>query len=338
VVYGAFLGTREDLANVMAWLIPRVAASQIYGVLETVDAGRPDCIAFESRQSALLLLVEPRVPRNEDEHDDLIARVRSAWKQAWQRWPDRAVSVDVAVAGIPSERTTTVLGNHRTAVYDRTWIVTNVSWRGMESMIRPLFDEADDGPPGPDGPSRDTATRQESAATTPEPEPTGNTAQVHYGHLYLVDGESDLPTFDLLDVASVGLVGAEPGAAIMVTGLHTGTVGFNVSVDDHDPGPDLDAYEDIVEISFESRDGTASLVGWAGEYSRDLPPLPGGPGIYRVRYHARGMDAAAATQDSDVPIDEYLLQIWPAPQSPETTLKRTSHQCAYWQDRNRSPG
>jgi len=45
------------------------------------------------------------------------------------------------------------------------------------------------------------------------------------------------------------------------------------------------------------------------------------------------MDAAAAAEYSDVPIDEYLLQIWPAPPSPAVTLKGTSQQRAYWQDR-----
>jgi hypothetical protein len=43
------------------------------------------------------------------------------------------------------------------------------------------------------------------------------------------------------------------------------------------------------------------------------------------------MDAGKAADNSEVPIDEYLLQIWPAPPSPAVTLKRTSEQCAYWQ-------
>jgi len=159
-----------------------------------------------------------------------------------------------------------------------------------------------------------------------------DTFDVHYGQLYLLDGEGEAPEFEILRETPVGIVGAEPGAAILLTGLHTGTVGFTVTVDDHDPGADLDAYEDVVEIGFESRDGAASLVGWGEEYSRDLPPLPAGPGSYRLRYHARGMDEGAAAQDADEPIDEYLLQIWPAPASPATTLKRTSQQCAYWQD------
>jgi hypothetical protein len=328
--YGAFLGTRDDLANVMGWILPRSAPPQIYGTLEIVDARRSDCIAFESRESALLVLLEPRGPQNEEEHGDLLVRVRLAWTEAWRRWPDRAVSVDVAVAGILPQRTEVLLRARRSGIYDRNWIVYNVSGRGMESMIRPLFDEADDGQPGP---AYGAMMRQQSAATTPEPEPTENTAQVHYGQIYLLDGENDLPTFDLLGTSPVGLVGVNLGAALMVTGLHTGTVGFKVSVDDHDPPPDLDEYDDVVEVSFESRDGTASLVGWGGEYSRDLPPLPAGPGTYRLRYHTRGMDAAAAAEHSDGPIDEYLLQIWPAPPSPAITLKRTSQQAAYWQNR-----
>jgi hypothetical protein len=50
------------------------------------------------------------------------------------------------------------------------------------------------------------------------------------------------------------------------------------------------------------------------------------------------MDQAAAAQNSDVPIDEYLLQIWPASPSPEVTIKRTSQQCRHWQERARPAG
>jgi hypothetical protein len=231
------------------------------------------------------------------------------------------------------ERTEQALRVRGVALYDRNWIVRNVSEWGMESMVRPLFDEIDDGRQDPYGPAYEAMMRQQSAAATPEPAPGQETVYVHYGQIYLLDGEGDLPNFDLAQTTSGGIIRVGPGEALMMTGLHTGKVGFKVSVHDHHPPPDLDGYEDVVEVSFESRDGRASLVGWAGEYSRDLPPLPAGPGTYRVRYHARGMDAAAAAVNSDAPIDEYLLQVWPAPPSPAMTLKRTSQQCAYWQNR-----
>jgi hypothetical protein len=257
----------------MTWLVLHHWSPHMYGALETVDPRRPDCVAFESPQAALLIILEPGVPQNEEEHDDLCSRMRSAWAEAWQRWPGRGVSVEVAVAGILPERTEMVLRAHRTAVYDRTWIVYNLRVRGMESMIRPLFDDVDDQRPGP---TDDAMMRQQSTSIAEPTHP--ETVQVHYGQIYLLDGPGEPPAFDLLSTASDGLIGSEPGAAVMVTGLHTGTVGFTVTVSDHDPEPDLDGYEDVVEMSFESRDGTASLVGWAGEDSRDLPPLPAGAG------------------------------------------------------------
>jgi len=330
--YGGFLGTRDDLANVMAWILPRY---QRWWVQVDAPAG---CIAFEGGGRALVVLLEPRVPQSEEEDHDLLVRAERVSAEAPQRWPEPAIYVAVAVAGILPQPTERLLSVRGVGIYDRNWIVRNVSERGMESMIRPLFDEVDDGQPGAYGPAHDAVMRQQSVVATPGSATEHDTAQVHYGQIYLLDGEGDLPHFDLARTTSAGVIGVEPGAALMITGLHTGTVGFKVSVDDHNPPPDLDRYDDVVEISFESRDGTVSLVGWAGEYSRDLPQLPAGPGMYRLRYHARGMDAAAAAENSDVPIDEYLLQIWPAPPSRAVTLKRTSQQCAYWQDRGQPAG
>src|SRR5690242_353866 len=45
----------------------------------------------------------------------------------------------------------------------------------------------------------------------------------------------------------------------------------------------------------------------------ELPALPAGPGTYRLRYHGRNVDAGRAADTADEPVDEYLLQIWPAP-------------------------
>jgi hypothetical protein len=321
--YGAFLGDRDDLARVVAWILPRYHKPWL---VVDAPAGR---VAVEGRDDVVLVLVEPSVPRNDEEDRELLTRLERASAEAAQRWPDRSIRLAVAVAGMVSQRTQNALDVRGIWTLDRNWIVRYVCEWGMESMVRPLFDEVDDGQQDIYGPAYEAIMRQRSSVSQIEPTPAADLTPVHYGQLYLLDGDADLPPFDGARTPP-GLVRVEPGAAVMMTGLHTGTVQFTVSVHDQMPAPQLDAYDDVVEASFESRDGTASLVGWAGEYSRDLPPLPGGPGTYRLRYHTRGMDAAAAAGSSDAPIDEYLLQIWPAPHAPAATLKHTSQQYTYW--------
>lgn len=158
---------------------------------------------------------------------------------------------------------------------------------------------------------------------------------VHYRQAYLVDD----PDGNLCPDAfpddhpehPVGIILVEDGNALLVTGLHTGTVGFSVTVADHDPGADTDEYEDIVEISFRSEAGQVALCEWAGERFHKLPELPSGPGWYRLRYHAVNMDeGAAADTSTDVVIDRYLLQIWPQRESTPRVVKATSGQFAYW--------
>ncbi|MFF4772523.1 hypothetical protein ACFY05_06660 [Microtetraspora fusca] len=66
-------------------------------------------------------------------------------------------------------------------------------------------------------------------------------------------------------------------------------------------------YEDIVEISFESLSGEVPLWEWGGGGIHEIPPLAAGPGWYRLKYHARGMDDADDMDTSDGPVDHYLL-------------------------------
>ncbi|WP_345394765.1 hypothetical protein [Nonomuraea salmonea] len=157
---------------------------------------------------------------------------------------------------------------------------------------------------------------------------------VHYRQAYLVDDTDDglgpdgLP--DDHPEHPVGIIRVDDGGAFLVTGLHTGVVGFAVSVADHDPGADTDGYEDIVEVSFRSVAGRLSLHEWGGADEHELPALPAGPGWYRLRYHAQHMDEAAEVDTSDAVIDRYLLQIWPQAESAPRTVKSTSGQLAYW--------
>ncbi|WP_338058674.1 hypothetical protein [Streptomyces mangrovisoli] len=115
----------------------------------------------------------------------------------------------------------------------------------------------------------------------------------------------------------------------LVTGLHTGGVGFVAEV--HEEPPALDpAWEDVVEVSFRPVSERTSLVEWRGEAVRDL-------GLarthYRVRYCARGMDEGRKldTRGSGEPqADSYLLQFWPAPPSADRVVRQTSQTAAAW--------
>ncbi|KUN09565.1 hypothetical protein AQI95_04400 [Streptomyces yokosukanensis] len=164
--------------------------------------------------------------------------------------------------------------------------------------------------------------------------PVEGEVHVHYGQMY-VESDPDSYGPDLAESfagQSSGLCGAAiPGTLWLSTGLHTGDVGFVAEV--HDEAPPLDpSWEDVVEVSFRpASDGTA-LVLWGGEGSWDL-------GLdetdYRVRYCAKGMDAAqeADTRLTGEPrLDRYLLQFWPAPPAPDRVVVQTSASAAYWHD------
>lgn len=97
---------------------------------------------------------------------------------------------------------------------------------------------------------------------------------VHYGQLYVRSGLADLGAPDPeLHACFAGQQnglcgGAVPGCLLLITGLHTGTVGLVVELHDRPPALD-DSWEEIVEVPFRPV-GEASLVGWAGEWQRPL--------------------------------------------------------------------
>ncbi|WP_067975714.1 hypothetical protein [Nocardiopsis trehalosi] len=184
-------------------------------------------------------------------------------------------------------------------------------------------------PPGPDTPGPGLP-----GPDAPDPGAADFRLWVHYGQAYLLDGEgADILTPAPSPDLSAGLVltrrPADPpgtGFAFLVTGLHTGEVDFSVRVRATDPGPDLGGYEDVVELSVELPVGAPVIEQWGGG-AIPLPPLPAGPGWYRLRYHARGFDAAAAADtlgDGEDPIDAYLLQLWPAAPTPPAAVRVVS--------------
>lgn len=153
-------------------------------------------------------------------------------------------------------------------------------------------------------------------------------AFVHYGQLYLQSAGRDPELPESFAGHQNGLCGAAvEGTLFLVTGLHTGEVGFTIEL--HDDGPPIDdGWEEIVEASLRPG-GEAVLTGFdSGYWPLELEQVD-----YRVRYCGWGMDAghqAGPQQDGEPPIDRYLLQLWPAPPEPDRVVKQTSAQAAYW--------
>jgi hypothetical protein len=145
------------------------------------------------------------------------------------------------------------------------------------------------------------------------PETLDLAVRVRARQFYLLDAEetpgSILPVPE--DATSVGIVDTVPGAAVLWTGLHQGIVHLTVVVSPTDPGADVHGYEDVVELTYRSTTGYVTIKELGGA-AHTLPPLPGGYGDHRLRFHVRDADTAHRTKASDDPIDHYLLQIWRA--------------------------
>ncbi|CCH31352.1 hypothetical protein ABZ816_03645 [Actinosynnema sp. NPDC047251] len=149
---------------------------------------------------------------------------------------------------------------------------------------------------------------------------------VHYGQ-FSVESTDGFPEMgECFGGQRNGLCGAaSPGNLFLITGTHTGEVGF--VVESHDGPPPLDeGWEEVVEVPFRPV-GEMHLVGWAAEWSAplDLPVTD-----YRVRYSAIGMDREQNGLEEDPERERYLLQFWPAPPAPDEVVRLTGEQAAYW--------
>ncbi|MFL6030038.1 MAG: hypothetical protein ACJ74D_08425 [Gaiellaceae bacterium] len=155
---------------------------------------------------------------------------------------------------------------------------------------------------------------------------------VHYGQAYVFSGD----TYEMGDMhvcfrgQTNGLLGAaHPGMLLLITGLHTGQVRFKLDVLDEEPALDA-SWEECVEVTFTPAADGAQLVDWDGTLVCELP-LATEP--YRVRYQARGMDAAREADtvlEDEEPIDAYAVSFWPAPPSPDAVVRQKSEIAAYW--------
>lgn len=122
---------------------------------------------------------------------------------------------------------------------------------------------------------------------------------------------------------STGLVGAgERGLAIVLTGTQFGHVRLRVQVADNPPELECAGWDDVAEVSLQAPGRLTISSGGVGldRLSNLLP----GPGSFRLRVHARGRDAGAERDVvSGRPVEEHLIQVWPALPGPDVTHKAT---------------
>jgi hypothetical protein len=146
----------------------------------------------------------------------------------------------------------------------------------------------------------------------------------HHSLFLIEEGQSPLLGGEKAAV-EIGLARASPQRANFITACNDGRVDLVVELSSREPDARVPDYEDVIELPFESRDGVVAVHTHSGfGYVEVLPPLPNGPGCYRIRYHAKKMDEADQDGYGGKGVDSYLMQIWPARWSGPRVLQARS--------------
>ncbi|WP_422771225.1 hypothetical protein ACN28C_32090 [Plantactinospora sp. WMMC1484] len=118
-----------------------------------------------------------------------------------------------------------------------------------------------------------------------------------------------------------GLVGATDGAVLVRTGCGGGWVNLTVELHAERPTVETAGWDDAVEVSYRTLVGQSHVRSARGG-GTDFPRISfRGPGSYRIRVHARGRQLPAGRKGSDR-VEDYLLQVWPAPAGRTEILRR----------------
>ena len=89
------------------------------------------------------------------------------------------------------------------------------------------------------------------------------------------------------------------------------------------------SYDDVVEVSVAVPVGARAR--WATWGSHEWGPLEGlAPGSYRVRVSAHGRDAGRDGEFEPGVVDDYVVELWPAPRAPDEIVRTGSADAAYW--------
>ncbi|WP_433435024.1 hypothetical protein [Nonomuraea sp. CA-141351] len=139
---------------------------------------------------------------------------------------------------------------------------------------------------------------------------------VCYRQIVVGDPGSDHPTS-----APNGLTASAPGAAVILTGIHTGVVDVTVRLADQPPPLDTAGWDEVEEVELITFTGEVRLCGLMADPPEGFPILtPQGPGRYAMRVQARGRDIDP-TAVPRVPFEFYLVTVWPLDVGPEAEAR-----------------
>lgn len=128
-----------------------------------------------------------------------------------------------------------------------------------------------------------------------------------------------------------GLVGAADASGVYLNlARRSGGSRVRIVLSSGEPEQPEERYEDVVEVSTAvPPEGRPRWMSWGCEMQGDIRGLS--PGSYRLRVSAHGRDAGRAGELADGVVDEYLIELWPAPAAPDAVVVRTgSADASYW--------
>ncbi|WP_157856013.1 hypothetical protein [Streptomyces aureocirculatus] len=126
---------------------------------------------------------------------------------------------------------------------------------------------------------------------------------------------------------SNGFVAVMETGVLIATGIHTGNIRVQASPYLTAPSlssSDAEVWDEIVEVSVQAPHAGLCVESLHDGVIAELPLLStGGNGPYRLRVHARGRDIAY-DQVREQPVEDYLIQAWPAGATTDINILRGS--------------
>ena len=141
---------------------------------------------------------------------------------------------------------------------------------------------------------------------------------------------SDFPvSFDEPPVPANGLFSVLPGKVTIYVGASSGAITVTVEPRENPPEVvELDGWEEVAEADVDVPAGQLGVRAIMAD-SPNLPLLSAhGPGLYRMRVHARGRDIATDIVAFEA-VEDYLIQAWPTTTAGEERVLKTTDARGY---------